>query len=175
MRKFLVLFGGLLFFVSNSFSQTTVEMVKDINPTGDSNPKEFMKLNGKLYFSADDGSNGRELWVSDGTSGGTTMVKNINPSGDSNPVRFIELNGKIYFQADNGFNGKELWVTDGTATGTTMVKNINPSGDGNAYPFLKLNNKIYFSADDGVNGQQGVICKRWYNSWNTKDIPCHFP
>ena len=42
-----------------------------------------------LFFSADDGIHGNELWSSDGTADGTAMVKDINPASDgrSNPVR----------------------------------------------------------------------------------------
>ena len=35
-------------------------------------------LNGRLFFVADDGIYGGELWVSDGTPGGTALVKDIN-------------------------------------------------------------------------------------------------
>ena len=46
------------------------------------------EYNGHLYFSADDGSNGNEVWKSDGTAAGTAMLKNINPAGaSSSPVR----------------------------------------------------------------------------------------
>ena len=34
-----------------------------------------------MYFAADDGVNGEELWVTDGTGGGTQLVKDINPAG----------------------------------------------------------------------------------------------
>ena len=41
-------------------------------------------LNGKLYFQANDGTTGSELWASDGTAGGTTLVKDIYPGADGN-------------------------------------------------------------------------------------------
>jgi len=51
--------------------------VKDINPTpaAGSSPGAFIALNNALYFSADDGVTGRELWKTDGTDAGTIQVK----------------------------------------------------------------------------------------------------
>ena len=46
-----------------------MELVKDINPTGYGSPENFIEYNGLLYFSATNGVDGDELWVSDGTGG----------------------------------------------------------------------------------------------------------
>lgn len=48
----------------------------------------FVIFDNKLFFSAEDDANGRELWSTDGTVGGTAIVKDINPGAayDSNPV-----------------------------------------------------------------------------------------
>src|SRR6184192_1010689 len=54
-------------------------LLKDINPTGASNASNFVVAGNKLFFSANDGTHGAELWMTDGSPGGTKMVKDINP------------------------------------------------------------------------------------------------
>ena len=51
--------------------------MKDINGTGSSNPGWLTNVNGTLFFLANDGVNGTELWKSDGTEAGTDFVKDI--------------------------------------------------------------------------------------------------
>lgn len=144
--------NGTELWVTDGTTAGTI-MLKDINPGNSSGVSaiyiDYAEYNGKLYFAADDGTNGRELWVTDGTSNGTQMLKDINPNGGSDAGGFTEYNGKLYFYASNGTNGRELWVTDGTSSGTQMLKDINPNG--NAYPgyFTVYNNELYFSADGG--------------------------
>src|SRR5450759_3417778 len=110
-------------------------MVKDIypGPVG-GNPASHINNNGILYFSADDGVHGLELWRSDGTTNGTAIVKDINPGFSrgltySYSDGFTNVNGLLYFSANDGVNGWELWKSDGTANGTAMVKNIGPGSD----------------------------------------------
>ena len=60
-------------------------MVKDIHSSGSSTP-QFAAVGNTLYFAANEGNNGYELWKSDGTASGTLMAKDINPSGNSFPA-----------------------------------------------------------------------------------------
>ena len=140
-------------------------MLKDINP-GDSNSNTTFQFlnpptvaNGTLYFTANDGAHGVELWKSDGTAAGTMMVKDINPgSSTSFPSFFPQLtniNGTVYFEADDGVHGVELWKTDGTADGTVMVKDIDP-GPNSSSPgaLMNVGGTLYFAADDGAHGDE---------------------
>lgn len=143
-------------------------MLKDMYPgsTGGlpngGNPSNFCVMNGKLYFSAFD-ANGTELWVTDGTTAGTTMVKDINPgSGNSSPTRLTAIGNTLYFRANDGTNGAELWKSDGTSAGTIMVKDINSgSGASNPDQLAVIGTNLYLQANDNVNGAE------WWKSDGT--------
>ena len=129
--------------------------VANINPGGDSNPAEFyVDSSNKLFFSADNGTDGKELYVYNGTA--TTLI-DINNSAvglNSTPARFIEFNGKIYFKANDETTKSELWETDGTIANTKMVADINPgTGNGNPDHFFIFNNELYFTPLDGTSTQ----------------------
>jgi trimeric autotransporter adhesin len=161
---------GLELWKSDGTAAGTV-MVKDISTTTSSTtfygsqPRELAVYNGKLYFNADDGTHGRELWVSDGTTAGTVMLKDINPGlAASTPTDLVVSNGSLFFSANDGTHGAELWKTDGTAAGTVMVKDIQPgSGSGlkppdfvTFYPLYLTDvaGVLYFVADDGSHGRE---------------------
>jgi ELWxxDGT repeat protein/VCBS repeat-containing protein len=67
--------------------------------------------NGLLYFGANDGVHGVELWQSDGTTAGTSLVQDINPGpADGLFPNFLAVaGGKLYFGANDGVHGIEPW------------------------------------------------------------------
>jgi ELWxxDGT repeat protein len=106
----------------------------------------------KVLFSANDGSHGYELWVTDGTAEGTSLVLNIDPgSTGSNANGFASLgHGLAVFDANDGTDGYELWVTNGTAAGTSLVKDIYPGALGSEPRYFTPlgNGEAVFSAND---------------------------
>jgi ELWxxDGT repeat protein len=107
-------------------------------------------------FSANDGVHGYELWITDGTAGGTAMVKDIRPGArGSYPGYFAPLgNGMTVFTADDGSHNTELWVTDGSEAGTVLVKDIYPGKRHYGITFPKYftalgNGKAVFDAWNG--------------------------
>ena len=95
-------------------------MIKDIQSGGSygSFPKHFINVGGTLYFIANDGINGWELWKSEGTYEGTVLVGDINSEGDSfskeddeeKIVSFVQVNNILFFRATDGHLGNELWA-----------------------------------------------------------------
>lgn len=96
---------------------------------------------------------GYELWVTDGTDGGTHILKDINPGpgyglpytqSRASTIVFNETTS--FFSANDGTHGNELWKTDGTEAGTVMVKDMNP-GAGSSYitDMIVFQNKMYFT------------------------------
>jgi ELWxxDGT repeat protein len=92
-------------------------------------------FNGALYFVADDGFDGLQLWKSDGTASGTVMVTNFSLGSVANIERLTVVNGILYFETINNFESEgQLWKSDGTAAGTVMVaSNVDTS-----MPFASL-------------------------------------
>jgi ELWxxDGT repeat protein len=148
-----------------SWSRTDgLKLIKDIYPgSSSSSPNSFHTLwNGQkwiTFFEATDGTNGSELWVTDGTSAGTMLVKDINGTSGSTSIndQFVAL-GKLWFTANDGSNGTEVWTSDGTSAGTMMLKDIYPgSSSSNADYFVELGGKVYFEASDGSGGSGSEI------------------
>ncbi len=161
---------------STTGSRDGTEMVLDLNAvktnpesktskrTWSSNPSNLTVFRNKLYFAADDGLHGVELWSTTGDRNGTELVLDVNTekdpddktrkrTGNANPANLTVFNGKLYFTADDAVNGDQLWSTTGDKNGTEMVRLIGKGPRGAAPTELVVfNGQLYFTADDGVHG-----------------------
>ncbi len=139
-------------------------LVKDIYPGEDDsyyyyNEYPFIAYKNQLFFIANDGIHGNELWSSDGTADGTVLVKDIYPgineAFDYYDASLTVSNDILFFQAMDSTHGRELWRSDGTEDGTLLVKDIYPDGY-SSYPshLTTVNNTLFFTADDDVHGDE---------------------
>jgi len=124
-------------------------LLKDVNPRtdgafgvnsfgGSASYAAGAIFKGMLYFAADDGERGLELWRTDGTAAGTVLVKDIaegmspgyqgsygyyasSGPASSHPSNFTIAGDTLFFTANNPATGTELWKTDGTPNGTSVV------------------------------------------------------
>jgi ELWxxDGT repeat protein len=98
------------------------------------------KINGTVFFAADDGSSGVELWKSDGTATGTVLVKDIIPGPDgSYPDWLVAIDQTLFFTV-----GTELWKSDGTAGGTISLKKIDSAQE--IRNLVNVNGILFFTA-----------------------------
>jgi ELWxxDGT repeat protein len=135
----------------------TPNLLLDINPgTADSSPRQFTPVNNQVFFSANNGMHGAELWVSNGTAAGTSLVADINPGvTGSKPTNLTNLNGTLFFTANDGTDGVQLWESNGTAAGTFLFQDINPGvANGGPYSLANVNGSLFFAANDGTGGSE---------------------
>lgn len=139
-------------------------LVKDIKPGRaglngsshvSSSPAFVTAMGDRLYFRANDGTHGYELWRSDGTAEGTMLVKDLDEGADSsNPHSFVGFQGSLFFVSGSG-----LYKTDGTAPGTVLLKSfaspkvppipfLQPKPDS----FFAVGGTLYFRGHDDAHG-----------------------
>ncbi|MBX9737021.1 MAG: hypothetical protein K2X32_08850, partial [Phycisphaerales bacterium] len=166
----LILAAGALCSLAQ-FASAQVPVMIDVNPysttAADSSPANFARLGNSVLFAANDGTNGLELWISDGTAVGTVLLKNINAGAGvgSSPANLTSFGSRVVFTADDSINGRELWITDGTEAGTVLVKDIRPgvsgatfsSGFGVVGTFGTPGSFISFGASDGTIGTEPYV------------------
>lgn len=148
-------------------SEANTVLVKDARPPGygvypaDAGGGDiYLRLRGAdhaVYFEANDGTHGPEVWRSTGTEAGTEMLKDGNPSTNvfATPECLTAVGDAAYFTENDGTHSYELWRSDGSQTGTGLLKDIYP-GSGESFPcdFVPAESVVYFDVnDDGVNGR----------------------
>jgi ELWxxDGT repeat protein len=131
-------------------------LVEDINPGPDSSyPGSFylgtmVGSGDRLFFFADDGAHGEELWVSDGSSDGTSLVRDAVPgAAGSVPTQLVAFQGGVVYAAFAPSTGETgLWRSDGTEAGSFLVK-----AGTSASPTV-VGDNVFFAADDMSHGTE---------------------
>ncbi|RXR22166.1 T9SS type A sorting domain-containing protein [Flavobacterium stagni] len=196
--KYLTVFNGKMYFVGSNINTAQeiwssdgtlagTSLLKDIYPGFNSavstqfNPN-FKVFNGKLYFVANDGTTGYELYATDGTTAGTQKVVDLSNlyttsergafyyGGNYLYFPFQIFNNRLWFTCrPNNTNATDytnyaLYSTDGTEAGTQIFTLPNPNTNSLfinhfalARGFTVANNALYFFARNRlVPTQQGI-------------------
>lgn len=172
--------GGNELWVSDGTLGGT-QMLKDINPgAGDAlNPftiPNFITHNDKLYFTANNGIVGYELWVTDGTADGTKLVYDLDPgTPGSVPSSFRIMGDFLYFFANTQATGTELWKFPLLTSSTTQPNNHL---DLRLYPTISTEGIFYFDYQGEASETLevrvfDVMGREVYQSKQTTDKPLH--
>ncbi len=150
-----VLESGEVDYTTTYCNYFVVTRIAEINPginSGEAN--DITAMGTRLYFEADDGISGHELWAHETINGSTWQVADIWSgfgSGQANDI--VVMGTRLYFEADDGISGLELWAHETTNDSTWLVADIC-SGicNGNPSEFTPMGDQIYFQAYDGTSG-----------------------
>ena len=158
-------------------------LVKDIYPGADSGfgftiaSSTLVEFRGSLFFAADDGITGKEIWMTDGTNAGTVRVTDLNPGADGSNPKYLTvidttinnpssiLGEILVFAATYLTIGEELWrlAWISNSYSANLVRNINTTNNTGSSPlplnfggygFFPFNGALYFKATDATNGQE---------------------
>jgi ELWxxDGT repeat protein len=124
----------------------------------DSSPKDLVVYDDRLFFSADDGAHGRELWAYDAATGEATLAANINPDhavpyvAHSEPSGLTVFDDRLFFAASDGERGWELWAYDAATGEAVLAADVNAGGlrssEGNSFPsdLTVYDGRLFFAA-----------------------------
>lgn len=124
--------------------------VRDIRPGLEgSHPLLLKRVGGRVVFRADDGTTGREPWVTDGTGAGTVRLRDIAPGPESSlrfnlEQPFAEWGDWAFFAAGTPGVGQELWRSDGTEAGTSFVQDLVPGPPSSGLDLLAAAGGLFF-------------------------------
>jgi len=145
----------------------------DNGDPADSSPAAIGDVGWVMFFSADDGETGVELWKTEPPYSYAVQVGDIYPGidnlkepNDSNPKTIERMGTTLFISAEDEEHGEELWVTEFPYTQVNLLKDIRPGKRGsipkyeledftgtlsNAY---RIGWTIYFTANDGKHGEE---------------------
>ncbi|MGE0143454.1 MAG: hypothetical protein AB7I19_10290, partial [Planctomycetota bacterium] len=123
--------ASLVALLAASASLSAQALLADIHPGIDTSFSSAIggltaSANGKVWFVADDLIHGAELWISDGTTGGTRMVVDYTPGPSGTAFTALSAIGNsaifVHFGA--------LWAVDSTTQSVTRLSPTDATFNG---------------------------------------------
>jgi ELWxxDGT repeat protein len=112
-----------------------------------SDPSDLVRAGRTVFFVADDGRTGRELWATNGTHRGTRRVVDLVPGpAGSTPHDLVAVGDAVYFFAASpgAAAGEGLFKSDGTRAGTVLVSDL--AGFSQARDLTVAADRLFFVA-----------------------------
>jgi ELWxxDGT repeat protein len=139
---------GVEWFVAND-TTGDIRLLRDISPGPDFGTTfdgpVYHDGDRGVYFLANDGVHGTELWFTDGSPDGTSLVNDINPGpGSSDPKSFMANGRSLYFSA-RGALGEELYHLNLEDRSVELFVDLAP-GTASSWPygFRVVDGDFYF-------------------------------
>jgi len=113
-----------------------------------------------VYFSANNGVTGHELWriAATGAFANPVLVQDLSPGAPgSYPKELFVIpsaNDVVMFQASDGILGEGLGRTQGTAITTSLTDLEPPRSHSVGGEFATIDGRTFFAGDDGVHGRE---------------------
>ena len=129
----------------------SASIFKHIHPRG-SRPGQLTVAGDQLFFVARDVRHGRELWVTDGTAGGTHITRDIEPGRAGSGIQHVTAVGATVFFGvrSSGRHDPQLWRSDGTRRGTQLVS--EETGDISGPK--AAGGQLFFNGNDYEHGEE---------------------
>lgn len=129
----------------------------------------YLKINynNKIYFVAEDGIHGRELWAHDPKIKESKLIVDSRTGRfGSDYDNFIVYNNKLYFTVNHSEYGTELWQYDSQSNETKIVSDIFPGSESSSPKnLLVFNDKLFFVAQDETRRD-----RLWHFDSNTNTL-----
>lgn len=110
-----------------------------------------------VYFTADDGASGYELYVTDGTPSGTGPAVDLLPGANGSNLRLhADMPWGLFGSGDSG-QGVEPHRTDGSLAGTVQIQNLTPdetNGSSDPADWLAFRDQVVFGAATQATGRE---------------------
>lgn len=154
--NFFLCFSLLTLSFANPIWAQKIELVKDLGIPQQgtfyddpiSNPSSFVNINNTMFFIADNGQSGKEIFSSTGTAATTELLVDLN-SGLADGIKSgLRQAGNKFFFIGRGDLGVGLYVSDGSVAGTKFLHPFDVPYHDNFYENSygdSTREKVYFA------------------------------